>query len=104
MTKPPTPKFRIQIDCFSFPRWKVSIEISLEAYSALPALAFEHMLTLSSPAEEDEDGGDDLAPIDSSNIISGRRTRGKTIDFVDAAQKLKDDEGEDDEDDEDFEP
>lgn len=62
------------------------------------------MLTLSSPAEEDEDGGDDLAPIDSSNIISGRRTRGKTIDFVDAAQKLKDDEGEDDEDDEDFEP
>ncbi|EIT80319.1 histone chaperone domain CHZ-domain-containing protein [Aspergillus flavus] len=54
--------------------------------------------------EEDEDGGDDLAPIDSSNIISGRRTRGKTIDFVDAAQKLKDDEGEDDEDDEDFEP
>ncbi|KAK6810801.1 Histone chaperone domain CHZ [Aspergillus parasiticus SU-1] len=66
--------------------------------------AFKHMLTLSSPAEEDEDGGDDLPPIDSSNIINGRRTRGKTIDFVDAAKELKDDEGEDDEDDEDFQP
>ncbi|KAB8206499.1 hypothetical protein BDV34DRAFT_193937 [Aspergillus parasiticus] len=54
--------------------------------------------------EEDEDGGDDLPPIDSSNIINGRRTRGKTIDFVDAAKELKDDEGEDDEDDEDFQP
>ncbi|KAE8378715.1 histone chaperone domain CHZ-domain-containing protein [Aspergillus bertholletiae] len=55
--------------------------------------------------EEEEDDGDNLAPISADNIISGgRRTRGKIIDFQEAAEKLKDDEGEDDEDDEDFSP
>ncbi|KAE8134055.1 histone chaperone domain CHZ-domain-containing protein [Aspergillus pseudotamarii] len=55
--------------------------------------------------EEDEDDKDNLEPISDKNIITGgRRTRGKVIDFKDAAEKLQDDEGEDDEDDEDFEP
>ncbi|KAL2007619.1 hypothetical protein VTN00DRAFT_7601 [Thermoascus crustaceus] len=57
--------------------------------------------------EEDEDH-DNLEPISTSNIIEGgRRTRGKTIDFAEAAEKAKqagDDEMDDDEDDEDFAP
>ncbi|KAF7595154.1 Histone H2A.Z-specific chaperone [Aspergillus hancockii] len=54
--------------------------------------------------DDDEDDGDNLEPISADNIISGgRRTRGKTIDFQEAAEKLKD-EGDDDEDDEDFAP
>lgn len=51
--------------------------------------------------EEEEDGQDSLEEIDPSNILSsGRRTRGKQIDFAAAAAK----EGlpEDDEDDDDF--
>lgn len=54
--------------------------------------------------EEEEDGDednlgeeeeeDDLLEIDLSNIItSGRRTRGKVIDFAEAAAKLKAEEG-----------
>ncbi|KAF5863132.1 Histone H2A.Z-specific chaperone [Aspergillus alliaceus] len=55
--------------------------------------------------EEDEEDGDNLEPISADNIIDGgRRTRGKSIDFQKAAEKLKDDEGDDDEDDEDFAP
>ncbi|PGG95425.1 hypothetical protein GX51_08249 [Blastomyces parvus] len=60
------------------------------------------------PIEEDEDeeetAQDNLEPISTDNIISGgRRTRGKTIDFAEAAQKAKEqgdpiDEDEDDED------
>ncbi|EAW07996.1 histone H2A.Z-specific chaperone CHZ1 [Aspergillus clavatus NRRL 1] len=54
--------------------------------------------------EDDEDDHDNLEPISQSNIIAGgRRTRGKTIDFQEAAEKLKDEMDEDD-DDEDFEP
>lgn len=57
--------------------------------------------------EEDEDH-DNLEPISTSNIIEGgRRTRGKTIDFAEAAEKAKqagDEEMDDDEDDEDFAP
>ncbi|PWY78421.1 hypothetical protein BO94DRAFT_176891 [Aspergillus sclerotioniger CBS 115572] len=50
--------------------------------------------------DEDEDN-DNLEPISADNIISGgRRTRGKNIDFQEAAEKLKADEM-DDEDDED---
>lgn len=54
--------------------------------------------------DEDEDDGGNLEPISSENIISGgRRTRGKTIDFQEAAEKLKADEmSDDDDDDEDF--
>lgn len=60
---------------------------------------------LTSPLlEDDEDDHDNLEPISQENIISGgRRTRGKTIDFQEAAEKLKD-EMDDDDDDEDFEP
>lgn len=58
--------------------------------------------------DEDEEEGDNLEPISTDNIIEGgRRTRGKMIDFAEAAEKAKaEGEGElddDDEDDEDFE-
>ena len=45
-----------------------------------------------------------MEPISSDNIITGGRTRGKTIDFAEAAEKAKNegDEMDDDEDDEDF--
>jgi len=51
--------------------------------------------------EEEEDGQDSLEDISTTNIIpSGRRTRGKQIDFVAAAEKdnnfLEDDEDDDD--------
>ncbi|PWY65321.1 hypothetical protein BO70DRAFT_374985 [Aspergillus heteromorphus CBS 117.55] len=50
---------------------------------------------------EEMDDGDNLEPISADNIISGgRRTRGKTIDYQEAAEKLKGEEM-DDEDDED---
>jgi len=57
------------------------------------------------PAEEEED---DMAEIDLNNIVdSGRRTRGKQIDFAKAAEQTKDEPfpgaGEDEEDDEDYE-
>lgn len=56
--------------------------------------------------DEDEEEGDNLEPISTDNIInSGRRTRGKRIDFAQAAEKAKaegddpmDDEDDDDED------
>mgnify|MGYP000873058017 CR=1 FL=1 len=58
--------------------------------------------------EEEEEGHDNLEPISTSNIIEGgRRTRGKIIDFAEAAEKAReagDDEIDDDEDDEDFVP
>ncbi|CUM65983.1 uncharacterized protein PRCAT00003637001 [Priceomyces carsonii] len=42
----------------------------------------------------DDDLDDDLAEIDASNIItSGRRTRGRVIDFQKAAEKLREEEG-----------
>ncbi|ELR01680.1 hypothetical protein VC83_00907 [Pseudogymnoascus destructans] len=51
----------------------------------------------------DEADEDNMEEIDTSNIISGgRRTRGRQIDFVKAAQELPEDE-EDEEDDGDFE-
>jgi hypothetical protein len=57
--------------------------------------------------DEDEEEGDNLEPISMDNIIDGgRRTRGKTIDFAEAAEKAKaagDDDIDEDEDDEDFE-
>ena len=47
----------------------------------------------------DDEDDDDLAEIDTSNIISGgRRTRGKQIDFTNAVQDVMDDEEDDDED------
>ncbi|KAF9887672.1 Histone H2A.Z-specific chaperone [Aspergillus nanangensis] len=58
--------------------------------------------------EDDDDDGDNLEPISSENIISGgRRTRGKNIDFQEAAEKLQQDamdDSDEDDDDEDFEP
>lgn len=56
--------------------------------------------------DDDEEEGDNLEPISADNIIEGgRRTRGKRIDFAEAAEKAKaegddpmDDEDEDDED------
>lgn len=54
-------------------------------------------------AAEDEDP-DNMEEIDMSNIInSGRRTRGKTIDFAKAAEAAGDDLDDDEDDDEDFE-
>ncbi|KAL5338788.1 histone chaperone domain CHZ-domain-containing protein [Aspergillus crustosus] len=59
-------------------------------------------------AEEDDEEGDNLEPISADNIINGgRRTRGKNIDFQEAAEKVKEDpmdEDDEDDDDEDFEP
>ncbi|KAA8647504.1 hypothetical protein EYZ11_012434 [Aspergillus tanneri] len=57
--------------------------------------------------DDDDDDQDNLEPISSDNIIpTGRRTRGKTIDFQEAAEKLGADEmdDEDEDDDEDFTP
>ncbi|KAG4030162.1 hypothetical protein MFRU_013g01840 [Monilinia fructicola] len=58
---------------------------------------------------EDSSSDDDAAPpveeeasdneIDKSNIIQGRRTRGKQIDFAKAAQELPAEDDEEDEDD-----
>ncbi|KAL4900032.1 histone chaperone domain CHZ-domain-containing protein [Aspergillus multicolor] len=60
------------------------------------------------PMVEDEDDEDDsnLERISADNIISGgRRTRGKTIDYQEAANKIGDDEmDEEEDDDEDFQP
>ncbi|KAL4875562.1 histone chaperone domain CHZ-domain-containing protein [Aspergillus karnatakaensis] len=59
-------------------------------------------------AEDDDDEGDNLEPISADNIISGgRRTRGKNIDFQEAAERIKEDEmdeDDEDDDDEDFQP
>jgi len=50
----------------------------------------------------DEEDVDNMEEIDTDNIIAdGRRTRGRNIDFVKAAEELP--EEEDEEDDEDFE-
>ncbi|KAL4996166.1 histone chaperone domain CHZ-domain-containing protein [Aspergillus recurvatus] len=56
--------------------------------------------------DEDEDGDSNLEPVSTENIISGgRRTRGKTIDYQEAANKIDADEMDDEEDDdEDFRP
>ncbi|KAJ5775983.1 uncharacterized protein N7511_000994 [Penicillium nucicola] len=52
--------------------------------------------------DEEDDGQDNLEPIDTSNIIQGgRRTRGKAVDYAEAAQGL--DDMDDDEDDEEYE-
>ncbi|KAJ5619598.1 hypothetical protein N7510_003582 [Penicillium lagena] len=56
--------------------------------------------------DDEEDGADNLEPISTSNIITGgRRTRGKAIDFAEAAEKSKNegDEMDDDDDDDDYE-
>ncbi len=57
-------------------------------------------------AEEDEDddeGEEDMKAIETSNIIpSGRRTRGKAIDFAKAAAEAGDELDEDEDDDGDF--
>merc|ERR1711939_1299574 len=49
------------------------------------------------PSDEKEDDDDELAALDTANIISGPRTRGKKIDFRKASEELG---GEDDDDDE----
>lgn len=61
----------------------------------------EALILRSDDVEEADD--DDMAEVDTDNIISdGRRTRGKDIDFAKAAEGL-DDEDEDEEEDGDFE-
>ncbi|KAL4898407.1 histone chaperone domain CHZ-domain-containing protein [Aspergillus ambiguus] len=55
--------------------------------------------------DDDDDTGDNLEPISADNIITGgRRTRGKTIDFQEAAEKIQGDDDDDDDDDEEFQP
>ncbi|KAJ4985801.1 histone chaperone domain chz [Stagonosporopsis vannaccii] len=51
---------------------------------------------VSRPEEADEDN---MEEIETSNIIHGSRTRGKTIDFAKANEELGDDEDEDEDDD-----
>lgn len=68
-------------------------------YALSPILIYH----LTNPKDDDEDGGDNLEPISADNIIAGgRRTRGKTIDFQEAAEKIQGDD--DDDDDEEFQP
>ena len=50
------------------------------------------------PEEADEDN---MEEIDLDNIV-GSRTRGKNIDYAEAAKNLEEDEDEDDEEDDDF--
>ncbi|WEW61814.1 Histone H2A.Z-specific chaperone CHZ1 [Emydomyces testavorans] len=56
--------------------------------------------------EEEIEGGDgNLEPISADNIIEGgRRTRGKTINFAEAAAKVEEDDAMDDDEDDDFKP
>ena len=55
--------------------------------------------------DEDEDGQGGLEPISSENILSsGRRTRGKNIDFQKEAEKSNDMDDDDEDEDEDFAP
>ncbi len=56
--------------------------------------------------DDDDDDNDNLEPVSADNIISGgRRTRGKTIDYQEAAGKINQDEmDEDEDDDEEYEP
>lgn len=53
------------------------------------------------PGEPEEADEDNMEEIDTDNIV-GSRTRGKAIDYAEAAKQLGEDD-EDDEDDEDFE-
>lgn len=49
------------------------------------------------PEEENDDEEEDLLEIDEANIITtGRRTRGKVIDFKKAAEEIPEDDEEDD--------
>ncbi|KAL4928253.1 histone H2A.Z-specific chaperone CHZ1 [Aspergillus undulatus] len=58
------------------------------------------------PEDDDDEENDNLEPVSTDNIISGgRRTRGRNIDYQEAAEKIGQDEmDEDDEDDEEYEP
>ncbi|PYI04255.1 hypothetical protein BO78DRAFT_388704 [Aspergillus sclerotiicarbonarius CBS 121057] len=69
--------------------------------SVLSHTSSNHTNLVPRVADEDEDN-DSLEPISADNIISGgRRTRGKNIDFQQAAEKLKADEMDDDDDEDD---
>ncbi|KAJ8113838.1 hypothetical protein OPT61_g4133 [Boeremia exigua] len=50
-------------------------------------------------AEPEEADEDNMEEIETSNIIHGSRTRGKTIDFAKANEELGDDDEEDEDDD-----
>ncbi|KAL4941015.1 histone chaperone domain CHZ-domain-containing protein [Aspergillus oleicola] len=58
------------------------------------------------PEDDDDDENDNLEPVSTENIISGaRRTRGKNIDYQQAAERIDQDEmDEDEDDDEEYEP
>lgn len=55
----------------------------------------------SGSAEVEEPDEDNMEEIDMDNIVESR-TRGKNIDYAQAAKDLEDDDEEDEEDDEDF--
>ena len=54
--------------------------------------------------DDDDEEDDDLQEIETDNILAtGRRTRGKAIDFAKAAEEAGPDDEDDEDDDEDFE-
>lgn len=62
------------------------------------------MIQANQHADDEEEEHDNLEPVSSDNIIAGGRTRGRNIDFAQAAEKAKNegDEVDEDDDDEDF--
>ncbi|KAK9552088.1 Histone H2A.Z-specific chaperone CHZ1 [Aspergillus fumigatus] len=80
-----------------------SLEMSMDEEEDSDESEAEEMMA----DDDDDDDHDNLEPISEANIISGgRRTRGKTIDFQEAAEKLKaeDEMDDEDDDDEEFQP
>jgi hypothetical protein len=63
--------------------------------------AQEHWLTSHFEAEPEEPDEDNMEEIDMDNIV-GTRTRGKNIDYAEAAKQLGEEDDDDDEEDEDF--
>ncbi|TPX24847.1 Histone H2A.Z-specific chaperone [Coccidioides immitis] len=72
------------------------VRISLDIFVA-------HTHGLDDIEEEEEAGDDNLERISEENIIpGGRRTRGKVINFAEAAEKVEADDAMDDDDDEEY--
>ncbi|KAI1931124.1 Histone H2A.Z-specific chaperone CHZ1 [Ophidiomyces ophidiicola] len=68
-----------------------------------PYWANAHAHSLDDIDEEEDHADDKLEPISASNIIEGgRRTRGKKIDYAQAAAKADEDETMEDDDDDDY--
>lgn len=64
-------------------------------------LDIEHLADILTAGEPEEAAEDEMEQIDTNNIV-GSRTRGKTIDFAEAAKNQNLEEDDDDDDDEDF--